>query len=285
MSHSTALGQEHLAELTQGPICYRKRGEGAPIVFVHGVAVNGDIWRKVVPPLAEHFECITPDWPKGAHSLPMRANADLSPPGLADLVAEFLEELGLEDVTLVGNDTGGAICQLVVTRHPERIGRLVLTSCDAFERFPPPLFKFLRWAALVPGALFCASRLIRFDVVRGSPLAYGWALNRLPERPVLDSWTAPGRRGEIRRDAARVFRAISAEHTIWAADRLPYFHKPVLVAWGADDRLFPVSLGRRLAERFPEGRFELVENARTFVPEDNPQRLAGLIKEVLAEDR
>jgi pimeloyl-ACP methyl ester carboxylesterase len=122
-------------------------------------------------------------------------------------------------------------------------------------------------------------------VVRGSPLAYGWALNRLPERPVLDSWTTPGRRREIRRDAARVFRAVSAKHTIWAADRLPHFYKPVLVAWGADDRLFPVSLGRRLAERFPEGRFELVENARTFVPEDSPQRVADLIKGFLAEDR
>ena len=285
MSISPELGDEREVELSAGRIRYRERGEGRPIVFVHGVVVNGDLWRGVVPALADGFRCITPDWPKGAHSIAMRPDADLSPPGLAALVAEFLERLDLDDVTLVGNDTGGAVCQLVAVSHPERLGRLVLTSCDAFERFPPPLFNFLRLAGRVPGALLSASVLARFELFRRSPIGFGWALTKLPDQAVLESWTAPGRRADIRRDAGRLFRSISPEQTQWAAERLPGFRKPVLIAWGEDDRLFPVSLGRRLAERFADCRFEIVENARTFVPEDNPARVAELIEHFMADTR
>ena len=129
--------------LPQGTIRYRERGNGEPIVFVHGLLVNGDLWRKVVPTLAKDFRCITPDWPLGSHEVPMNPDADLTPTGLAKLVADFLAALELENVTLVGNDTGGALSQIVVTEHPERIARLVLTPCDAFEVFPPRLFKYL----------------------------------------------------------------------------------------------------------------------------------------------
>src|SRR3954454_18378020 len=125
MSISEALGEQHEVNLPQGTIRYRDRGQGPPIVFVHGALVNGDLWRKVVPELAKDFRCVTPDLPLGSHEIPMPANADLSPPAVAKLIADFLAALDLTDVTLVGNDTGGAMCQLVVTSHPERIGRLV----------------------------------------------------------------------------------------------------------------------------------------------------------------
>ena len=143
MSLSSKLGEEKSVRLPQGTIRYRERGRGTPIVFVHGVLANGDLWRDVVPRLAETHRCITPDWPLGSHEVPMEATADLSTPGLARLVADFLAALDLRDVTLVANDTGGAVCQLVVTSHPERIARLVLTSCDAFEVFPPRPFDIL----------------------------------------------------------------------------------------------------------------------------------------------
>src|SRR5262245_13938756 len=123
MAISSELGVERTVELSAGTVAYRERGEGSPVVFVHGVLVNADLWRKVVPAVSERHRCIAPDWPLGAHSRPMRAGADLSPTGVADLIAEFLAALDLEDVTIVANDTGGALTQILLTRHPERIGR------------------------------------------------------------------------------------------------------------------------------------------------------------------
>src|SRR5829696_5790763 len=158
MSISGNLGDQRTVDLPQGRVSYRERGTGEPIVFVHGVFTNGDLWRKVVPVLATRYRCLTPDWPLGSHLESMRPDADLSTPGLARLVADFLAALDLDNVTLLGNDTGGAICQLVIANHPERVGRLVLTSCDAFEVYPPAPFGFLRLIPTVPGAMFALAQ-------------------------------------------------------------------------------------------------------------------------------
>src|SRR5215217_1343427 len=115
MSISEALGQQHEVRLSQGTVHYRERGQGETIVFVHGLLVNGDLWRKVVPLLADRYRCITPDWPLGSHAEPLSPDADLTPPGLARLIADFLEKLDLHDATLVSNDTGTALTQLVAT--------------------------------------------------------------------------------------------------------------------------------------------------------------------------
>src|ERR1700731_5057783 len=112
------------ARQPQGTIRYRELGTGEPIVLVHGLLTNGELWREVAPRLAKDFRVIVPDWPLGSQQLPLAPGADLSPPGLAQLIADFLSALALENVTLVGNDTGGALCQLVVAHHPERIGGL-----------------------------------------------------------------------------------------------------------------------------------------------------------------
>ncbi|HEX5924439.1 MAG TPA: alpha/beta fold hydrolase, partial [Baekduia sp.] len=134
--------------LQQGTIRYRDEGTGPTLFFVHGALVDGRLWEPVVDRLRDRFRCVVPDLPLGSHELPLRADADLSPPGVAKIVADFIAALDLEDVTLIGNDTGGALCQLLVVAEPERIGRLVLTDCDAFEDFPPaafvPLFKAFR---------------------------------------------------------------------------------------------------------------------------------------------
>src|SRR5262249_43931152 len=107
------------AKLPQGTIHYRESGEGPPIVFVHGLLVDGRLWRKVTPLLDGDFRCIAPDLPLGSHLTPMNSDADLSPPGLARIVAGFLQALDLQDVTLVANDTGGAISQITAAQHPE----------------------------------------------------------------------------------------------------------------------------------------------------------------------
>src|SRR4051794_11750718 len=105
MSPQEALGVARTIELPVGPVRYRERGSGPPIVFLHGIVANGDLWRGVAPRLAAEHRCITPDWPLGSHELGLRAGVDLSLPGIADIVGQFVEALELEDVTLVANDT------------------------------------------------------------------------------------------------------------------------------------------------------------------------------------
>ena len=164
--------------LPQGRIRYREAGNGEPIVLVHGLLTNAELWREVVPRLAADFRVIAPDWPLGSHQIPLNEGADLSPPGLAQIIVDFLAALELDGVTLVGNDTGGAICQLVVTRHAERLARLVLTPCDAYENFLPPAFRPLQVVARAPGAVFAIAQAMRAAPVRRMPTAYGWVTKR-----------------------------------------------------------------------------------------------------------
>jgi pimeloyl-ACP methyl ester carboxylesterase len=284
MSISPQLGEQRETTLDQGTIRYRERGNGEPIVFVHGALVNGDLWRKVVPELARDFRCISPDWPLGSHELPMKPDADLSPPGLARLIADFLEALELEAVTLVGNDTGGALCQLVVTRHPELIGRLVLTNCDAYDNFPPRLFHYLRWASRVPGGITALTQSLRLRALRRTPIAYGWLSKHGIDEQILDAYVRPllVSRG-VRQDAVKLLKGLDPEYTLSAARALSAFERPVLIAWARERDLFPWEHAERLAATFPNARLEEIHDSWTFVPEDQPERLAELIAAFVRE--
>jgi pimeloyl-ACP methyl ester carboxylesterase len=267
-------------ELAQGPINYRETGRGEPILFVHGALVDGTLWRKVTPALERDHRCIVPDWPLGSHREAMHPGADLSPPGLARIVADFAEALDLERVTLVGNDTGGAICQILATRHPERLGRLALTNCDAYDNFLPPAFRYLQLVARLPGGVAAMAQTMRFDLLRRAPIAYGWLSKRPVPREVLDGWTAPlAADSAIRRDTAKVLRGISKRYTLEAAELLRDFDRPVLLAWGREDRFFSPAYAERLAAAIPGARLVWIDDARTFVSEDQPERLAELLGE------
>jgi pimeloyl-ACP methyl ester carboxylesterase len=265
-------------ELSAGTIGYRDSGDGPPIVFVHGLLVDGTLWRKVTPPLEDRFRCIVPDWPLGSHVTPMRADADLSPHGVARLIAELLETLDLNGVTIVGNDTGGALTQMLAAENPDRVGRIVLTPCDAFDNFLPPLFKPLEYAARVPGALNASVQPLRIRALRRLPIAFGRLIKHSVPADVTDGWLRPFLSNrEIRRDTVRFLRAIDKRDTLEAAERLRSFDKPALIVWASEDRVFPPEHARRLAELLPDARLEEVGDSYSFVPEDQPERLADLI--------
>ncbi len=284
MAISEALGQKKEVQLPQGTIEYRERGTGEPIVFVHGALVNADLWRKVVPGLAKDYRCIAPDLPLGSHTRPLPPDADLTPPALAKLIADLIAALDLDNVTLVGNDTGGALCQLVVTRHPERIGRLVLTNCDAYDKFPPSIFKALFWAARIPGFVAAMGQPMRLAAFRNAPLAYGWLSKRGIPAEVTDGYVRPGLRdAAIRRDTTKLLKGVGPRYTQEAATHFKEFGNPVLIAWGTEKDFFPTEYGERLARDFPNGRFERIEDSYTFVAEDQPERLAALIAEFARE--
>jgi pimeloyl-ACP methyl ester carboxylesterase len=282
MSVTQALGRRERVDIPAGTIDFRERGDGPAVVFAHGVGVNGDLWRGVAPRLADSHRVITPDWPLGAHETPLREDADLSVFGLADIVADFIAALGLEDVTLVANDTGGAISQAVAARRPERLGALVLTSCDAFTNYPPPALRYLLPASRVPGAMWVVAQSVRFKAVQRMPTAYGWTTHRPMPPEIMDSYTRSVRvNAGVRRDLARLLRAVDPRETVAAAEGLRAFDRPALVVWGADDKHFPSEHGERLAELLPHGRFALIEGSRCFVPEERPEALVALLRDFL----
>src|SRR3954468_3611829 len=228
MAHLQPAPQE--IHLPQGTIRYRDTGDGKPLVFVHGFLVDGTLWRKVTPQLEARFRCVVPDLPLGSHSLPMKPDADLSPPALAALIGELLERLDLRDVTIVANDTGGALTQILLANGPtDRIGRVVLTPSDAFDNFFPPLFRPLQYLARVPGAVNGVIQSLRAPALRRLPLAYGWLTKRRVPNEVTAGWVRPCQTDKgVRRDTAKVLVGVSSRYTNEAAKKLPGFEKPVL---------------------------------------------------------
>jgi pimeloyl-ACP methyl ester carboxylesterase len=271
------------AHVTSGPLRYRDIGSGPVLVFVHGILVNGLVWQQVVPALASRFRCIVPDLPLGAHAVAMRSGADQSPPGVAALIVELIRTLDLHDVTLIGNDTGGALCQLAIASDPDCAARLVLTNCDSYEKFFPWVLAPFQVLPRIPGFLWLFTRSMQPFVLRVAFAAL--VARQIPERDRLNSFFTPSLENDgVRRDVKRFLTSISKRQTIAAASTFAAFRKPVLIAWGEDDFFFPMNDAERLAAAFPSARLERIAQSRTFVQQDQPERLVELISAFASVD-
>ena len=176
-------------ELPHGSVYYQEFGAGAPVVFLHGYLMGAGLWTPVVRLLEGEFRCLIPELPFGAHPAPMRPGADLTAAGLGHLVADFLDALDLSDVTLVGNDSGAAVAQVVAARHAERLGGLVLATGDAFDNFPPKPFRPLIAAARA-GTLTPLLAVLKARPARSLPTAYGWLTHGDLPHDLIDRWIA-----------------------------------------------------------------------------------------------
>lgn len=268
--------QRRELELPSGTIRYREAGQGKPVVFVHGYLVDGRLWDGVVDSLADRCRCIAPDWPIGAQQVAMKPHADLTPYGIAATIAAFLEALDLTDVTIVGNDSGGAMSQVLVTRHPERIGRLVLTNCDTHENFPPGIFKAMPPIAALPGGMALLAAPFRIPALARAAFK---PFARTPIPPELvASWMAPGLHDPgVKRDAKKVTAGMNKRYTLEAAEKLRGSQLPILLAWAPGDTYFPLKYAQRLAGEAGNAKIVEIPDAKTFVPLDQPQRLADEI--------
>jgi pimeloyl-ACP methyl ester carboxylesterase len=268
-------------ELSHGPVHYSDSGAGQPVVFLHGYLMGARLWDPVVRLLEGEFRCLVPDLPFGAHPVPLRPDADLTAAGLGRLVADFLDALDLSDVTLVGNDSGAAVAQVVAARHAGRLGGLVLATGDAFDNFPPKPFRPLIAAARAR-SLTPVITLLKARPPRSLPTAYGWLTHGDLPHDLIDQWVAAyfADKG-VRRDLRRLTSAMGDDAFMnQIATELAGFTRPALLAWAADDKFFPAEHARRLAAILPDARVHLITGSRTWVMLDQPERTAQLIAEL-----
>jgi len=262
-----------------GEIEIHEIGAGTPIVCLHGVLVSWQIWEPFARSLAARgYRVIMPSLPLGAHPSAMAAGTDLTPPGLARIIADMIAALDLPTVTTVSTDTGTALTQLVLTLHPGVIDRAVMTSGDCFRYFFPLMFRPLQALGYVPWLLPRVARLLKNQKLRQSPLALGWITKTGVSDEIAEAWGAPIVRDRaVRRDTAKVLRGVNTRHTMRAAEALPDVKVPVMLVWGEIDKAFPVKLAHRLAALIPDCRVETVPDAACFVALDQPEALVELV--------
>jgi pimeloyl-ACP methyl ester carboxylesterase len=252
------------------------------LVLLGGVVMGAGVWDPVVELLRDGHRCIVPTLPLGGHRHPMRPDADLSLGGYARMVAELMEALDLHDVTLVQNDHAAAL--VLAGERPARVGRLVISSCEAFENYPPGIpGKNLRLIAWVPGAMFLAMQAMRLRILRRSPLGFGWLAKRPLPDELVDGWLAPiqSRRG-VRRDLSRYARSARRRQMVEACERLRGFDRPALVVWTPEDRIQRPEHGRRLAELLPDAELVEIRDSYTLIMRDQPQAFAEAIRAFVA---
>ena len=277
---SPDLGECRTLDLPQGRVECFERGHGPALVFAHGWLANANLWRTVVAALAPRYRCLTLDLPLGSHRVPVDADADLTPTGCGALIADAIDALGVDEVTLVGNDSGGCYSQIATAARPRRIGRLVLNSCETrYDEFPPEPFTGLPLAAANADMLGQMLSGLEDRAVRHTPAAYGLLWKRPVEDRVTDTYALPSLRSrDVLRDVAKVMSS-AASATLHEAGRklVAEFRRPVRFAWSPEDRVFPIAHAERYAAELADGAVGRLDDAYSFTPEDQPLRLAELI--------
>ena len=271
-------------ELPAGTIEYGDTGgDGPVVVLLHGVAMDNSLWRDIVPGLSDRYRCITPVLPFGGHRRPMKPDADLGMHGMARLVAQFLEALDLRDVALVANDWGGPQV-LVADGLTERVGRLVLCSCEAYDNYPPglPGNDLLRMSKL-PGGLTLAANALRFRLLQRLPNTFGRMSKRPVPQEIMRRWSDPLRADPaIRNDLRKYVLGVPDKAELAEiAKRAVTFDGPTLIVWATEDRVMPVEHGRRLAREFPDAELVEIADSYTLIPEDQPQALVTAVRAFL----
>lgn len=268
-------------ELSAGTVEYEDTGGGGPVlVMVHGLAMDGRQWRKVVAALEGEYRCVLPVLPFGAHRIPLRPDADLSLRAMGRLVAEFIAALDLRDVTLCFNDWCGAQV-MIADDQMERVGKLVLVSCEAYDNYPPGLAGHAAWlSAKLPGGMLFMRRVLLNRTLRGLPFVFGQMTKHGIPDELMRDWLEPLKRREIRRDVTKYAgAAMKGKHDLRAATPLlPSFERPVLVVWDLEGKMMPNEHGRMLAEAFPDGRLVELPDCYTLIAEDQPLALAEAIR-------
>jgi pimeloyl-ACP methyl ester carboxylesterase len=271
-------------ELTAGTIEYEDSGGDGPVlVLLGGLAMDGSVWDPLVAELRGEYRCVVPTLPLGGHRKAMRRDADLSLEGYARIVAELLERLDLSGVTLVQNDHAAAL--VLAGENPARVARLVISSCEAFENYPPGLpGKNMRLTAMIPGGIFLSMQALRVRALRRLPIAFGWMSKRPLPDELLDRWLAPLQsQRAVRRDLRKYATSARRGQMLEVCERLRSFERPTLVVWTPEDRVQRPEHGRRLAALLGDSRLVEIADSYTLIMRDQPQAFARAIAEFMRE--
>ncbi|NLR93812.1 alpha/beta fold hydrolase [Flammeovirga agarivorans] len=262
---------------------YQEYGIGQSLIFIHGTLSSGQTWRKIIPSLSKKYRCIVPEWPFGGHKVAVSQQVDLSPNGISDLIYQFFVAMNLSKAAIICNDTGGAYTQIFASKHQEMISQLVISNCEGFEIFPPKKFQSLQFMVQVPGYLWTMSKLFQYKPSLKWDLSFGLLSNALNPEELYEHYAKHFVADDlIRENFKRLVLGWNPKYTEKAAADLKEFNKPVLILWGMDDLdMFPLELGERIRNIFPNVEFVKIENAKTYVQEDNPQDFVENIHQFL----
>jgi pimeloyl-ACP methyl ester carboxylesterase len=273
MGKNTPLPLRRSIDTPSGRVSYVEQGAGPVALFVHGVLMNGHLWRHQLAELSDIRCCIAVDLL--AHGdTEIVPNQDVSVTANAKMLNEFLDALKIDQVDVVANDSGGGIAQIFASLYPERIRSLTLTDCDTHDNWPPEAFKPFLALAAGGGLRDALNGMLTNKSVYRSPQALGPAYE-YPERLTDDSietYLRPLVRTDQRtRDLERFLAAFDSKHTLAIEDRLKKLNAPTLIVWGTDDIYFDVKWSHWLADTIPGARHRVeLEGARLFFPEERP---------------
>jgi pimeloyl-ACP methyl ester carboxylesterase len=271
-------------ETPSGRISYAEAGSGPVALFVHGVVLNKHLWRHQMSALSDIRRCIAVDLL--AHGdTEIEPNQDVSVTANAKMLREVLDAQRIDQIDLVGNDSGGGIAQIFAALNPNRVRSLTLTNCDTHDNWPPEAFKPFVDMAVAGGLKDTLNAMLADKTIYRSPSALGPAYER-PEKVSdedIEIYLRPLVRTEQRtRDLQRFVAAFDHKHTVVIEPRLRQLRAPTLIVWGTDDVYFPVKWAYWLAETIPGAKPPVeLAGARIFFPEERAEVFNGLLRDHL----
>lgn len=274
-----------MLDTPSGRIATYESGSGPAALFVHGVPLNSFHWRNVVGGVGDIRRCVAADL-MGLGYSEVDDDQDLTFPAQAAMLVQVLDELQIETVDLVGNDSGGAVCQIVAATYPERVRTLTLTNCDTHDGWPPETFGPLHDAAAA-GTLAESFRFLLTEPHRAhSPRSFGraYADPTVLTPEVLDVYLRPLVASDRRaQQLHRYILSMNNQQTVSIEGLLRELTIPTQIVWGLDDVFFDVKWGRWLKATIP-GAERLIEvpGARLFFPEDRPDALVEPLRDFWA---
>lgn len=271
MSGSNSPAVRGSVQTPSGRIAYTEQGQGPVALFVHGVLLNGHLWRHQLAGLSDMRRSIAVDLL--AHGdTEIAADQDVSVTANANMLKEFLDALNIGQVDLVGNDSGGGIAQIFAALHPGYLRSFTLTNCDTHDNWPPEAFKPFLAMASNGGLRKTLDAMLENKSIYRSPEALGPAYeypDRLPDASI-EEYLRPLVKTEQRtRDLQRFLAALDNRHTVAIEGGLKALQAPTLIVWGTDDVYFDVKWSHWLAGEIPGTRRRVeFEGARIFFPEE-----------------
>ena len=272
MNGKDFFAHQRQIETPSGTIGYVEQGRGPVALFVHGVLLNGYLWRHQLAQLGDSRRCIAVDLLAHGNT-EISATQDVSVTANAHMLAQFLDAMEIDQVDLIGNDSGGGICQIFAALYPKRLRSLALTNCDAHDNWPPEAFKPFVAMVAAGGLAGALSSMLADKSVYRSALAPAYERPEDVVDDTIETYLRPLVRSEQHtRNMERFVNAFDCRHTVQIEEQLKRVQAPTLIAWGTDDIYFDLKWSCWLADAIP-GTRKRVEfpSARIFFPEERPQ--------------